>query len=207
MELQTLIIFFISSLLLGIMPGPDNIYVLSNSLLYGKKVGFSIVAGLCSGLIFHTCLVIFGVALLIKSNEFALIVLKFIGASYLLYLAWQIYKAPIVNKLSSNSIKIDFKKVYFKGVLMNATNPKVTLFFLAFLPQFVQNNSPLSPNLQMLILAILFLLATIIVFGLVVIFASLFSERLKTSGKLQKLFNKVVALIFLAIALKLLFSM
>ncbi|QKF73222.1 transporter, LysE family [Aliarcobacter faecis] len=204
-ELQTLIIFFFSSTLLAIIPGPDNIYLLSNSFYFGKKAGFSLILGLCSGLIFHTLLVIFGVALFIQSSQTAFFILKTIGAIYLFYLAFQIYKAPIFNQIEQKSIKINYKKLYLKGLFMNVTNPKVTLFFLAFLPQFVSKNS-INQNLEMLILAFLFLVSTILVFSSIVLFASFLSKRLKSTQKFQTVLNKFVAVIFLLIAIKLFFS-
>ena len=203
LPLETLIAFFTTSVLLAIIPGPDNIFVLTQSIFQGKKSGLIIMLGLCTGLIFHTLAVILGVAVIFQTSIFAFTILKIIGAIYLLYLAWQIFKAGNQKiDTKNNNANIDYKKLYYRGIIMNITNPKVSIFFLAFLPQFTNPNLGSIP-LQMLLLGILFLIAALLVFSLIAIFSAKLGKVINKSDKSQKILNKLVSLVFVALAIKL----
>ena len=109
LSIEILIAFFSASLLLALIPGPDNIFVLTQSIFQGKKSGLIIMLGLCTGLIFHTLSVAFGVAVIFQTSEIAFTILKIIGAMYLLYLAWQIFNAPIEKiDIKNKNITIDY---------------------------------------------------------------------------------------------------
>ena len=203
LSIEILIAFFSASLLLALVPGPDNIFVLTQSIFQGKKSGLVIMLGLCTGLIFHTLAVTFGVAVIFQTSVIAFTILKIVGAIYLLYLAWQIFNAPsekIDNK--NNSISIDYKKLYYRGIIMNITNPKVSIFFLAFLPQFT-NPALGTVSLQMLFLGALFIIATILIFGSIALLSSSLSKVFNKSEKSQKFLNKLASFVFLGLAIKL----
>lgn len=203
LPLETLIAFFTTSVLLAIIPGPDNIFVLTQSIFQGKKSGLIIMLGLCTGLIFHTLAVILGVAVIFQTSIFAFTILKIIGAMYLLYLAWQIFKAGNQKiDTKNNNVNIDYKKLYYRGIIMNITNPKVSIFFLAFLPQFTNPNLGPIP-LQMLLLGILFLIAALLVFSLIALYSAKLGKIINKSDKSQKILNKLVSLVFVALAIKL----
>ena len=203
LPLETLIPFFTTSVLLAIIPGPDNIFVLTQSIFQGKKSGLIIMLGLCTGLIFHTLAVILGVAVIFQTSIFAFTILKIIGAMYLLYLAWQIFKAGNQKiDTKNNNANIDYKKLYYRGIIMNITNPKVSIFFLAFLPQFTNPNLGSIP-LQMLLLGILFLIAALLVFSLIALYSAKLGKIINKSDKSQKILNKLVSLVFVALAIKL----
>ncbi len=203
LSLETIITFFSASLLLALVPGPDNIFVLTQSIFQGKKSGFMIVFGLCTGLIFHTLAVILGVAVIFQTSIFAFTILKIIGAMYLLYLAWQIFKAGNQKiDTKNNNANIDYKKLYYRGIIMNITNPKVSIFFLAFLPQFTNPNLGSIP-LQMLLLGILFLIAALLVFSIIALYSAKLGKIINKSDKSQKILNKLVSLVFVALAIKL----
>lgn len=203
LPLETLIAFFTTSVLLAIIPGPDNIFVLTQSIFQGKKSGLIIMLGLCTGLIFHTLAVILGVAVIFQTSIFAFTILKIIGAIYLLYLAWQIFKAGNQKiDTKNNNANIDYKKLYYRGIIMNITNPKVSIFFLAFLPQFTNPNLGPIP-LQMLLLGILFLIAALLVFSLIALYSAKLGKIINKSDKSQKILNKLVSLVFVALAIKL----
>ncbi len=203
LPLETLIAFFTTSVLLAIIPGPDNIFVLTQSIFQGKKSGLIIMLGLCTGLIFHTLAVILGVAVIFQTSIFAFTILKIIGAIYLLYLAWQIFKAGNQKiDTKNNNANIDYKKLYYRGIIMNITNPKVSIFFLAFLPQFTNPNLGSIP-LQMLLLGILFLIAALLVFSLIALYCAKLGKIINKSDKSQKILNKLVSLVFVALAIKL----
>ena len=203
LPLETLIAFFTTSVLLAIIPGPDNIFVLTQSIFQGKKSGLIIMLGLCTGLIFHTLAVTLGVAVVFQTSIFAFTILKIIGAMYLLYLAWQIFKAGNQKiDTKNNNANIDYKKLYYRGIIMNITNPKVSIFFLAFLPQFTNPNLGPIP-LQMLLLGILFLIAALLVFSLIALYSAKLGKIINKSDKSQKILNKLVSLVFVALAIKL----
>ena len=203
LPIETLLAFFTASVLLALMPGPDNIFVLTQSIFQGKKSGLIIMLGLCTGLIFHTIAVILGVAVIFQTSIFAFTILKIIGAIYLLYLAWQIFKAGNQKiDTKNNNANIDYKKLYYRGIIMNITNPKVSIFFLAFLPQFTNPNLGSIP-LQMLLLGILFLIAALLVFSLIALYSAKLGKIINKSDKSQKILNKLVSLVFVALAIKL----
>jgi threonine/homoserine/homoserine lactone efflux protein len=202
LPIETLIAFFSAALLLALVPGPDNIFVLTQSIFQGKKSGLMIVMGLCTGLIFHTLAVTFGVAVIFQTSEIAFTILKIIGAVYLLYLAWQIFNASSEKIDTKNNSIIDYKKLYIRGIIMNITNPKVSIFFLAFLPQFTNPNIG-TVSLQMLLLGGLFIVATILVFSSIALLSGILSEVFNKSEKSQKILNKLASFVFIALAIKL----
>ena len=203
LSIEILIAFFSASLLLALVPGPDNIFVLTQSIFQGKKSGLIIMLGLCTGLIFHTLAVAFGVAVVFQTSEIAFTILKIIGAMYLLYLAWQIFNAPTEKIDTENKdISIDYKKLYYRGIIMNITNPKVSIFFLAFLPQFT-NPALGTVSLQMLFLGALFIIATILIFGSIALLSGSLSKVFNKSEKSQKFLNKLASFVFLGLAIKL----
>ena len=166
MELTTLLYFLIASVLLTLAPGPDIMYLLAKSLADGTKAGISLALGLTTGLIFHTTLVIIGVAAIIQQSPLAFATLKYIGAAYLLYLAWGAFHAQGNLKLNAVNNSTSFFKLYRRGLIMNITNPKVQIFFLAFFPQFVApETTGLALVMQMVIQGATFILATLIVFS------------------------------------------
>lgn len=202
LEIDSLIAFFTASILLALIPGPDNIYVLTQSIMQGKKAAFMIIFGLCTGLLFHTLMVVIGVSLIFQTSLFAFTLLKIVGATYLLYLAWQLFRSSNSKLKFNKNILVDYKKLYLKGIFMNITNPKVFIFFLAFFPQFT-NEKIGNINLQILILGLLFIISTILVFGLIAIFSSTLSKFFTNSILAQKILNRLTSFIFLALTIKL----
>lgn len=205
LDLEILSAFFITSILLALVPGPDNLFVLTQSMLQGKKAGFIVVLGLCTGLLFHTFMVVMGVSVLFQTSIIAFTTLKIIGALYLLYLAWQLFKSSNSKIETKKSHLIEYKKLYFKGIFMNITNPKVSLFFLAFLPQFTNINLG-NISFQMLVLGILFILSTILVFGLIAFFSEKLAKNFNKSNNFQNILNKFTSFIFVVLAIKLLIT-
>jgi threonine/homoserine/homoserine lactone efflux protein len=195
-------VFFAASVALALAPGPDNLFVLAQSALYGKKAGLRVTLGLCTGLCVHTSAVALGVAVIFQTSEFAFVALKLLGAAYLLYLAYGAFNAGASSggkTLESSSVR----ELYLRGIIMNVTNPKVALFFLAFLPQFTDPNLG-SVTTQIVSLGGLFLLATLMVFGSVAWFAGGLSERFIGSPRAQALLNKLAATVFGFLAVRLL---
>lgn len=199
---ETLTTFFAASVLLALAPGPDNIFVLTQSALSGRKAGMAVMFGLCTGLIAHTAAVALGVAVIFQTSLLAFSVLKYLGAAYLVYLAWQAFSTSAEKINGESDGKFRFGKLYRRGIFMNITNPKVSLFFLAFLPQFADPSKG-SVSLQILILGSVFILATILIFGGIALLAGSITQMLNRSGNFQKILNRVAGTVFLGLALKL----
>ena len=201
--------FFGLALLLGATPGPDNLFVLMQSAQRGWRVGICVVLGLCAGLVVHTAAVALGLAALLAASELALTVLKLAGGAYMLYLAWGAWHAPVQAvdvsagpALAAAAGEDGWLQWLRRGLLMNLTNPKVLIFFLAFLPQFTDAASgPVAP--QILLLGAIFILATLIVFGAIACAAGSFGSLLQRSPQAQRWLNRLAALVFAALALRL----
>jgi threonine/homoserine/homoserine lactone efflux protein len=199
---ETFSAFFLASTLLAIAPGPDNVFVLTQSALHGKLSGLVVVFGLCTGLLVHTTAVAFGVAVIFQASTLAFTLLKIIGACYLVYLAWQIFRAtPEQIRMQSDQQK-SLGTLYRRGIIMNVTNPKVSIFFLAFLPQFADPVRG-SISLQMVALGGIFITATILVFGAIALIGGALGEWLNRSERAQRVMNWTAGTIFVGLALKL----
>ncbi len=198
----TLLLFVTASLLLALAPGPDIIFVLTQSAIKGRIVGLVVTLGLCTGLIVHTSAVALGVAAIFQASATAFNLLKFAGAAYLLYLAWGAFRAGAESIEGRAERELSLFRYYLRGIIMNVTNPKVSIFFLAFLPQFTHPQRGHLP-LQMLILGGLFILSTLLVFGSISLVAALLGQWLKRSEWAQKWLNRAAGTIFAGLALKL----
>lgn len=183
-----LISFSFFTLLLALSPGPDNIYVLTQSLVNGTKSGIATTAGLISGCIVHTSLLAFGVSALIATSEAAIWVIKILGAVYLLYLASKVYRSEEEIQLSGKAPKKSYSELYKTGVIMNLINPKVLLFFLAFFPSFLWQPTE-GTILQFFILGGWFMLISFFVFSSLALLAGTISKYMvqhKQTGKALK---------------------
>lgn len=204
LPIDTLASFFAASLLLAAAPGPDNIFVLTQSALQGPRAGVAVTIGLCSGLVVHTTAVALGVAAIFNASAAAFTALKLIGACYLLYLAWQAFRTSATRMETGEKMRIPLLKLYRRGIIMNITNPKVSIFFLAFLPAFADPaRGPLA--IQIMGLGIVFIVSTIIVFGIVAFAAGSVGQWLNRSQRARKVMNILAGVVFTALAGRLLF--
>jgi threonine/homoserine/homoserine lactone efflux protein len=202
LPLEVLGLFAAASVLLALAPGPDNLFVLTQAALRGPAAGVYVTLGLCTGLLVHTSAVAFGVAALIQASPVAFTALKLTGAAYLLYLAWQAFRAeptPLGTASAGKPAGPGPAALYRRGVIMNVTNPKVTIFFLAVLPQFIDPTRG-APTLQLLMLGAVFIAATLMVFGGIAAGAGLVGRWLRRSPAAQRLMNRLAALVFVALA-------
>ncbi|MEN1728289.1 MAG: LysE family translocator [Pseudomonadota bacterium] len=200
--LETVAIFIGASVALAFAPGPDNIFVLTQSAMHGRKAGLLVTVGLCTGLLVHTAAVALGVAAIFQTSTLAFNVLKGIGALYLLYLAFQAFRASAAELEGGEQPALSSRALYGRGIIMNITNPKVAIFFLAFLPQFADPDLG-SITIQMLMLGALFIIATLLVFGGIALFAGLLGDWLKGSAKAQIIMNRMAGTVFVALAIRL----
>ena len=194
--MDQILLFFISSLALTLMPGPDILFVINQSI-EDKKSGLLVAFGLCSGLVVHTLVLAIGLSAIIEQNDNVIMFFKYFGSFYLFYLASQEFKKDIVK---SERKKENF---YLRGVYMNLINPKVLIFFLAYFPNFLFSDT-ISISYQFIILGAIFIFQALIVFSTV----SLASNRLISILKVNVKNKKIVYLksfIFVLIGLSILF--
>ena len=206
--MEFILTFIFASFLMALSPGPDNIFVLSNTLYNGKKAGLFTVLGLVTGCLFHTTLVAFGISEIISFNQNIFLFIKILGFSYMLILAFRVYKSPLffeitkvkrINKSNSNN--------FITGLLMNILNPKVYFFFLSFFPSFLfLSSDELNLVSQFYILGLLFMLTTAIVFCSIVLFSTVISRYLIDFKIFHIVMKWIQILIFIAIATAILFS-
>lgn len=202
LELQTIVMFVIASTLLALAPGPDILFVLTQSMTKGSRAGIVIALGLCSGLIFHTTAVALGVAVIFQTSILAFTILKFVGAAYLLYLAFMAFKDASKSKLESDKSPLSVRALYKRGIFMNITNPKVSIFFLAFLPQFT-NPEVGNVTAQIFVLGALFMVSALVVFTLVSLLAGHVGEWFSKTQNGEKILNRIAGTVFAGLAIKL----
>ena len=170
--MDQILLFLISSLVLTLMPGPDILFVINQSLA-NKKSGFIISIGLCSGLVIHTLILVFGLSVFIESNKNLVLYLKYFGALYLFYLAYTELrtKDKLVHKDTNKSL-------FLRGLYMNLINPKVFFFFIAYFPNFLFSDT-ISISFQFLILGIMFIIQALVVFFTVSLISNKITVLLK----------------------------
>src|SRR6187200_480905 len=167
-EMPDIALFIIAATLLAIAPGPDVIYVLTRGVAQGPRAGIAAALGFATGCIFHTVLAAVGVAALIRSSELAFDIVRYAGAAYLVWIGIQALRHRSSFSVEGASDARALATIYKQSVIGNILNPKVTLFFLAFLPQFVNAEAgSVGVGLQMGMLGLVFMVVTIVVFGAV----------------------------------------
>ena len=198
--MEVLISFVFAVTLLAISPGPDNVFVLMQSVIYGKKYGLATILGLMTGCIIHTIFLAVGISSIIKDNNNIFLGIKLFGAVYLLYLAYKVYGSSSVISVSTDKIEKKTPFQLFKiGFIMNVLNPKVTLFFLALFPGFLFTETlPLS--FQFLILGALFIVVSFVVFSCVALLGGTISEKIKTSKHIGVWLKLIQIFVFIGIA-------
>ncbi len=201
MDFDILFLFLMTSITLTLSPGPDILYVLSQSTSNGFKSGFSVSLGLVSGLFFHTAFISLGFGFLITEYPYIMKFIKYFGALYLIYIALNLIlkKSEIkVVKKKQNSLL----KNYSTGLIMNIVNPKVSLFFMSIFPLFLFNEI-LNVKIQFFILGIIFIIQAILIFSLVSLFSSFVGKNI-FSKKMNTIFNYFQSSVLVFIALLLL---
>ena len=197
--IETLISFAAATLALAASPGPDNIFVLTQSITNGTKSGIATTAGLISGCIVHTTFLAFGISALITSSAELFYLLKFLGAGYLIYLAIKVFKSSSTIQISQSEKKSSYWELYKIGVIMNLTNPKVLIFFIAFFPAFLWNVEE-GVVLQFYVLGGVFMLISFLTFSTIAILAGLISENLNRTVNLHKFLKVIQIAVFVGIA-------
>lgn len=207
-DIDTFIKFSSVALLLALAPGPDIVFVLTQSITRGARAGIFLAIGLCLGVIVHTVAATLGASVIFQTSEIAFNILKFAGALYLFYLAYMAFihrNDPLSANQETKHGNLGMRKLIIRGFFMNVLNPKVALFFLALFPQFVKEQNS-NVALQMIQLGVIFMICAFIVFVCVSIFANKASEKLMQNNKFSKIANILTSIVFIAIGVKLILS-
>jgi len=204
MTIYTLFGFLCASMALTISPGPDNIFVMTQGITRGRRAAIVTALGMCSGITVHTTAAAFGISAIFYSSAAVFNLVKYAGAGYLLYLAYKAVSGSGAT-VPVNSENIPVAALFRRGFIMNVLNPKVALFFLAFLPQFVNPAAGQLP-LQMSLLGLVFMLQAVVIFSLIGWFSGSVGRQLLTKPHIAKYFDRLTAGVFAGLSLKLVLS-
>lgn len=198
--------FLGASLLLSAAPGPDNLFVLAQSAVYGVRAGVTVVFGLMTGLVLQTFFAACGLAAVVAAVPALFMAIKLAGAAYLLYLAWGAWTHAADPVGTERAVELSPVQLWRRGLIMNITNPKVQIFFLSFFPQFVApGTTGWALVLQMVVQGLTFILATFVVFSAIAWAAGAAAKKLQ-SPAFSLWLNRGSAVLFLALAVFTVFS-
>ncbi|MFT5737292.1 MAG: threonine/homoserine/homoserine lactone efflux protein [Maribacter sp.] len=206
MNYDILLTFSFATAALALSPGPDNIFVLIQSIAHGKRYGFATIAGLMTGCLVHATLLAFGVSAIIKENDSFFFIIKLFGAIYLLYLAFQVFRSDGTISLSNDRVpKKSIGQLFRQGFIMNVLNPKVTIFFLAFFPGFLFSET-MSTVIQFYVLGLLFIAVSSLIFGAIAILSGVISDRILKNTNVGIILKWLQIIVFVGIAVFLFLS-
>ena len=196
-------LFLAAGVLLNLTPGPDTVYILGRSIAQGREAGVASALGICAGSIFHTCAAALGLSAILATSSVAFVAIKLLGGAYLIFLGIKL----LLDRRRELSLPSNFRQrtsaaAFRQGVLTNVLNPKVALFFLAFLPQFI------DPATNNKILAFVTLGFTFVTTGtiwclILAWFASSFSDRLRASETVGQWVNRAIGALFIFLGARL----
>ena len=196
-------VYITSSIILALIPGTDTIFILGQSISNSKKSGRFSAFGICAGLLVHTFLSAFGLSLILKNSITAFNLVKFMGAMYLIYMGIKNIRSKENLLVSKGKIKREnLRKDFFQGMLTNVLNPKVALFFLAFLPQFIDNSNEYGA-IPFILLGLTSFVISSIWYVSLSNFASFIAKFLKKNENFGRYVNKVSGSIFIILGLNL----
>jgi threonine/homoserine/homoserine lactone efflux protein len=200
-------LFLIAAALLTIAPGPDNVYVLTRGITQGRLAGLAAAVGFAAGCLFHTALAAFGIAALIKSSPLTLTLVKLAGAAYLIYIGARIliaaFRPSRKAQIAVNQTEplLSLTAIFKQSVIGNMLNPKVTLFFLSFLPQFL-NPKAGNEAIQMAVLGALFMLQTVVIFGVIALASGFIGDKLRTNPRIALWLDRLAGITFIALGIR-----
>lgn len=195
--------FLIAGILLNLTPGNDTVFILSRSIAQGKQAGIMSVLGIATGSIIHTSLAAFGLSVIIAKSIVAFNIIKYAGAAYLVYIGYKMLmdRSQLHTDAIAMEKKVNLKKVYLDGVITNVLNPKVALFFISFLLQFIDTGSK-NTVFPFLLLGITFTITGTIWCLVLTGFASAISLKLKNNRKLSWYINKACGTVLIGLGIK-----
>lgn len=204
-----LALFVAASLAVIVAPGPDNIYVLTRGIAQGRKVALASAWGMCSGLLFHTTLAAVGLSAILARSAGALSLVKYIGAAYLVYLG---IRALLSREEFSPSVEkiftVKLRNFFLQGLTMNLLNPKVAVFFMAFLPQFVSPSvgTAGSAALRLVTLGLVFALLSVVIFSAIALFSGVVGDRLSRNPRFATALQWSTAFVLVGLGVRLALS-
>lgn len=205
--IQNFSVFLITALALNITPGQDTLYIIGRSIAQGRRAGIISVLGISTGSLIHTTAAAFGLSAILAISSTAFSVIKFVGAMYLIYLGVQMFfeRASSVEKESNNYTQLSTWKIYQQGILTNVLNPKVALFFLSLLPQFITNTSN-TRILAFFALGLTFIFTGTIWCLLVAWFSAKFSRYFREKQATESWIKRFTGVLFVGLGVKLAFE-
>jgi RhtB (resistance to homoserine/threonine) family protein len=195
--------FVLTAVLLNLTPGNDTIFILTKSIAQGRKAGIMSVLGIATGSLIHTTLAALGLSIIIAKSVLAFTIIKYAGAAYLLYVGYKMFtdRSKLDASITASTQKINFLKIYRDAVLTNVLNPKVAMFFIAFLPQFI------DPGYQNSIIPFMLLGITFTITGtawclVLANFSSFLFAKLRSNQKFSSYLNKICGVVLIGLGIK-----
>ena len=199
------ILFIVTSLILIITPGQDMMLVMSRSIAQGRKAGVATAAGVSFGLLGHTVLAALGLGALLRASEILFVIIKLIGAAYLVYLGVKLFRSHASDLDIKHLPVISYRKLFFQGAFSNVSNPKIAIFYFAYLPQFIPTGSE-APTIMLLILGAAFSALTFVVKGPIGYGAGVLSNWMRARPGVLGWVNRVSGGMLIALGLRLAFE-
>jgi len=198
------LVFFSAALALNLSPGPDLLFILSRTLSGGRRVGVASACGVCSGALVHVAAAALGISAILATSAMAFAVVKYVGAAYLLYLGIQALRSAGADMrlTSGEAPRTTAWQAYRQGILVDILNPKVAIFFMAFLPQFVRPDQG-AVALQLLVLGVLIVLVAIVVECMLVLLAARASSALRGNRRLSRWLDRVLGSMLIGLGIRL----
>lgn len=197
-------VFLLTGILLNLIPGADTMYIVGRSISQGRNAGIYSVYGIISGSLIHTLLVAFGLSIILTKSLLLFNIIKIVGVIYLVYLGIRMLldKTNVDFSAASESKKQNIRKIFMQGLVTSLTNPKVSLFFIAFLPQFIDKKA--SGPIPFIILGLTFTFTGLLWCLFIAYFSSHMTKKVRGSAKIGTVLNKITGVIFIGMGLKLL---
>ncbi len=198
------LLFLSAAVAINISPGPDMLYMLSKTISQGRKIGIASSLGVCSGALVHVFAAAFGLSAILATSAAAFAVVKYVGAAYLIYLG--------VQALRSKGVSFDipvskqghatFWKAFRQGALIDILNPKVAIFFMAFLPQFVRPELG-HPSMQILLLGMIVILVAVCVEAFIVLTAAKTTNCFRRNRRMATLLDRISGSVLIGLGIRL----
>jgi threonine/homoserine/homoserine lactone efflux protein len=196
-------VFLVTGIVLNLTPGPDTFYILGRSMAQGRRAGIASALGISTGSLVHTFAAACGLSALLAASAFAFLAVKLAGAAYLVWLgARMLFNRATPATVPSTFSAAGFWAVYWQGLITNALNPKVAMFFLALMPQFIAADSP-SKFAAFITLGLCFILTGTLWCLCLACFASLLSDRLRRSTTFSEVLKRTAGALFVFLGVRL----
>jgi threonine/homoserine/homoserine lactone efflux protein len=205
MDITNLQLFIFATVLVVIAPGPGMLFVISRSIAGGRKAGIISALGTSTGIAVHILAAGFGLSIIIFATEIGFRIMKWVGGIYLIFLAWKAFTHRQALTLESGKAGISHAWIFWQGLLVNALNPKVALFFMAFIPQFVNSTSG-AVSVQMMVLGTIFMVLTVIIFIAYGISAAIIGRWVIERPRVNRLINWATGSLFVFLGIRLALS-